>query len=89
MTDKEINRQTGLSLFSIGKIWKEKFGGKTNFLYSYRRERTIELLREGWDITDIYEIEFGFDNFGDNGERDFKKWFPELTIDQIIQFYAP
>ena len=88
ITRDEIAQITGLSVSNVKKVISKKFGGRTNFLISYRREKTIELLRMGVDFKEIFEDHLGMSNFKSHGRETFARWFDGLTLEQIRKLYT-
>ncbi|MBY9006152.1 MAG: hypothetical protein KGD63_05295 [Candidatus Lokiarchaeota archaeon] len=87
MNRNKIAEITGLTVSSVKYVIREKFGGRYNYLCSYRREKTIELLAKGINLREIYEKYFQKKFFTTHGREAFERCFDGLTLEQIIEKY--
>lgn len=72
---KKISKITGLSFKPINNVFRDKFGGRNNYLKEYRKFKTIELLEKGWKFKDIYEKALRFSNYDKGGYTFFRNLF--------------
>ncbi|MBY9005976.1 MAG: hypothetical protein KGD63_04385 [Candidatus Lokiarchaeota archaeon] len=84
----KIAKANKLAVSNVGYVYKNKFGGYRNYLYSHRMKKTIELLGKEIDFKEIYEDYFKLNYFNIRGRESFEIWFNgDYTLEQIKELY--